>query len=228
MRLIQSFTQILPGGETSGEEMPGIWELINELFSLELGDYEYIDVSGGGIIQLRWVIIALFCGAMIAAVMSMFNRRVLGQIVHALLDDGCTSHESAKTLAELGYLKNSSVRSALRAGSMLSKTVHCVEEDEYDLAKLQKRGMYELRAAESGEERPLFRSLPYKRDMNTAHFYIPRDMCDAAEVRFDKKGSSRLVTALGIIALFVLMILVLKFLPDMLTLVDNFIGIMGN
>ena len=116
------------------------------------------------------------------------------------------------------------MRASLRAGSVLGKTVRCVEEDEYNAATVAKRGIYELRAAESGKDIPPFREISYKRDTSTAHFYIPSDRCDSAEIRFSKKGTDIVTFILGVIASVVLLILVLHLLPELLQLLDNFIG----
>ena len=100
-------------------EMPTIGELIDELFSLNLGDYDNLGISASTLTGLRGIIVALFIGVIIGAISSMFNRRVLGDFVRALTSGGCRTPESAKTLAELGFLKNTAVRASLRAGGVL-------------------------------------------------------------------------------------------------------------
>ena len=103
-------------------EMPTIGELIDELFSLNLGDYDNLGISGSTLTGLRGIIVALFIGVIIGAISSMFNRRVLGDFVRALTSGGCRTPESAKTLAELGFLKNTAVRASLRAGGVLGRS----------------------------------------------------------------------------------------------------------
>lgn len=204
--------------------MPTFFELIDELFALDLDSYDNLGISEITLSGLRGVIIALFLGAVIGAVMSLFNKRVLGEFVRALISENCTTPESAKTLAELGFLKNSAVRSSLRSGGLLGKTVRCVEEDRFAAETVKKRGLYELRAAESGEKRPPFREIEYKRELDTAHFYIPASKSDSAEMRFSKKGTNWGTLVLGIIASLILLWLVMRILPDLLQLLDNFAG----
>lgn len=206
------------------DEMPTIGELIDELFSLNLGDYDNLGISASTLTGLRGIIVALFIGVVIGAISSMFNRRVLGDFVRALTSEGCRTPESAKTLAELGFLKNTAVRASLRAGGVLGRVVSCVEEDAYNASVVEKRGIYELRAAESGEKTAPFRVVPYKRDISTAHFYIPAEKCDSAEMRFRKKGTNWAVLVIGIIASAVLLWLVLRILPELLQMLDNFVG----
>ena len=105
------------------DEMPTIGELIDELFSLNLGDYDNLGISASTLTGLRGIIVALFIGVIIGAISSMFNRRVLGDFVRALTSEGCRTPESAKTLAELGFLKNTAVRASLRAGGVLGRVV---------------------------------------------------------------------------------------------------------
>lgn len=205
-------------------EMPTIRELIDELFSLDLGSYDHLGISETTLAGLRGIIVALFVGAIVGALLSLFNKRVLGEFVRVLINESCTTPESAKTLGELGFLKNSAVRSSLRSGGLLGKTVRCVEEDEFSAETFKKRGIYELRAAESGKKLPPFREIPYKRELSTAHFYIPADKCDSAEMRFSKRGTNWVTLVLGIIASVILLWLVLRILPELLQMLDNFVG----
>ena len=89
---------------------------------------------------------------------------------------------------------------------------------------VRKRGIYELRSAESEDGLPPFRELPYKRDLNTAHFYIPEQKAGSAEIRFSKKGTNWVSLVLGIIASIVVLVLLLVLLPDIFQLIDNFVG----
>lgn len=170
------------------------------------------------------MIVALFVGAIIGSVASLFNKRVLGDFVRAVISEGCSSPESAKTLGELGFLKNSAVRSSLRSNGMLGRVVRCVEEDSYEAEQAELRGIIELRAAEDGGEVEPYRALPYKRNLNTAHFYIPAEKSDAAELRFSKKGTNPVVLVIGIIASVLLLWVVLRILPDLLQMLDNLVG----
>ena len=224
MNRLTAIAAVFSLSSAADDAMPTLWELLDELFALDLGDYDHLSFSQSTLIGMRGIIIALFVGAIIGSVSALFNKRVLGGFVRALIAEGCTSPDKAKTLAELGFLKNTAVRASLRAGSVLGKTVRCVEEDEYNAATVAKRGIYELRAAESGKDIPPFREIPYKRDTSTAHFYIPSDRCDSAEIRFSKKVTDIVTFILGVIASVVLLILVLHLLPDLLQLLDNFIG----
>lgn len=223
-RIIYLAAVLLPVGLSSEEEMPTLLELIKELFAFDVSGYENLNFGTGILTGLRGLIIALFLGAIFAACSSVFNKRVLGAFVRALISEGCTSPDKAKTLAELGFLKNTAIRSSLRSGGVLGKAVSCVEEDAHNIAVVRKRGIYELRSAESEDGLPPFRELPYKRDLNTAHFYIPEQKAGSAEIRFSKKGTNWVSLVLGIIASIVVLVLLLVLLPDIFQLIDNFVG----
>lgn len=205
-------------------EMPTIRELFDELFALDLGSYDNIGFTSTTFTGVRGMIVALFVGAIIGSVASLFNKRVLGDFVRAVISEGCSSPENAKTLGELGFLKNSAVRSSLRSNGMLGRVVRCVEEDSYEAEQAELRGIIELRAAEDGGEVEPYRALPYKRNLNTAHFYIPAEKSDAAELRFSKKGTNPVVLVIGIIASVLLLWVVLRILPDLLQMLDNLVG----
>lgn len=211
----------------SDAEMPTLRELIDELFALDLDSYDNLGFTSTTFSGLRGIIIALFIGAIIGGMASLFNKRVLGEFVRAVTAEGCNSPESAKTLAELGFLKNSAVRSSLRSDRVLGRVVRCVEEDRYEAEMFERRVIWELRSAEDGGEVKPFRAIPYKRDMNTAHFYIPADKCGEAETRFGKKGTNPAVLIIGIIAMVLLLWAVMRLLPDLFQMLDNFVGIMG-
>ena len=99
-------------------------------------EYEHLGISGeSGMIPS--IVIGIAVGFLVAACMAIFDRRVLGDFVRQVLSHECYSKESAKTLEELGYHKNSFVRGALKSGVSLRRVVKCVEEEEF-LLNLEK------------------------------------------------------------------------------------------
>jgi hypothetical protein len=121
-----------------------LFELMKEeLFSIELREYEHITFDARAAASFRLLVFGLFIGANIAALISIFNKRVLGDFVRALISNECFSAESAKTLSELGYQKDPAVRGSLRHGVTLRRVVRCVEEVEYLSALEKRRAEYE-------------------------------------------------------------------------------------
>ncbi len=202
-----------------------LWNyFVDKYFTLDISQYENLDISigGTGVINLSWAMIALCFGIVLAAILGVYEKRGLGEFVRKLLYEECYTPESAKTLYELGYRKNTAVRSALKRGS-LSKVVVCTQKQEYDAQIAQKKAEYEQYAT---KDSPPFKSVPYRINYEKDTFYIPKDASYAADVRYDKKGSGigAVLIAIGIALL--LSVFIIFILPDMLQMLDNFVGIM--
>lgn len=203
-------------------------EILDEIFSLDMGQYDNLGFGDFAFANLRNIIFGLILGIIFASYLVIFNKRVYGEFVRSLIGENCSSPETAKTLSELGYMKNSAVRSAIKTGHEYRGIVRCPEADEYYAAREQARGEYEARVAASGERAPAFSSLEFKYDFTTARFYIPEDKHFTATERFEKKGTS-VLSAIAITAIsLVLFFLIIKFLPDIMQFLDNFVGIINS
>ena len=203
------------------------FKIINDVFSIEMGQYDNLGFGDFAFSNLRGIILGMILGIIFASYLVIFNRRVHGDFVRSLINDDCSTPAKAKTLAELGYLKNSAVRSALRTGNTYRGIVRCVEAEEYYASREQARGEYEARVAASGEKAPPFSSPEYHHDFTISHFYIPEDIHFTATRRFEKKGTS-VFSALAITVVSIILFwAVLKFLPDVLQYIDNFVGIIN-
>lgn len=199
-------------------------DILNEIFSLELGQYENLGFGDFAFANLRNIIFGMVLGIIFASYLVIFNKRVYGDFVRSLIEQNCSSPASAKTLTELGYMKNSAVRSAIRTGHTYRGILRCPESDEYFAAREQARGEYEARVAASGERAPAFSAPEFKYDFSTARFYIPEDKHFTASERFEKKGTSVLSALTITVVSIVLFWAIIKFLPDILQLLDNFVG----
>lgn len=201
-----------------------LWDyLVGKYFSVELGQYDYIQIGSGSLVTLQKVVLGIFGGIIIAAGVVVYDKNVLGDFVRKIIYDGCLSPETAKTLEELGYARNGGVKASLKSPNKLGRVVHSVEKEEYE------RGVEEAKAAyvaEHGSDEGFF--MPeYRIDVYNDHFYIPDEEHYRAEIRFENRGSGWgafiLVTILSVIAAGAVCFL----LPDILQLVDNMIGILN-
>lgn len=203
-----------------------LWEyLTDKYFTLDISQYDNLDLTigeSGGVINLSWAIVAMCFGIVLAAILGVYEKRGLGEFVRKLLYEECYTPESAMTLDQLGFRKNSAVRGALRHGS-LSKVVICTQKQEYDAQIALKKEEYEAGAGSDSEK---FKSVPYKIDFKKDTFYIPKDASYAAEMRYDKKGSGLLTVAIAIVVALLLTLFVIFILPDVLRMLDNFVGMM--
>ena len=201
-----------------------LWSYFAEnYFNIYLGRYENLNLGSGSLITVHSVVLGIFGGIIAAAALAFYDRNVLGSFVRAIIREGCLSPEEAKPLWELGFAKNGAVKASLRSQTKLGRVVHCVEKEAYDREVEERRAAY---IAEHGDDKD-FSAPAYRIDFENDRFYIPDEEHYRAEIRFENKGSGWfsfiLVTVLCIIATFVTYI----FLPDILQLLDNAVGMMG-
>lgn len=102
-----------------------------KFFSDYLGRYENFEFGTGKLLTHNMIILGIFAGVIIAAALSIYNKRYLGKFVRKILDDGATSPESAKTVEELGFKNHFMIRLGLMGGKSFGKMIRCVEADEY-------------------------------------------------------------------------------------------------
>ncbi len=203
-------------------------EILDEIFSLDMGQYDNLGFGDFAFANLRNIIFGLVLGIIFASYLVIFNKRVYGEFVRSLIGENCSSPATAKTLSELGYMKNSAVRSAIKSGHEYRGIVRCPEAEEYYAAREQARGEYEARVAASGEKAPAFSSPEFKYDFTKARFYIPEDKHFTATERFEKKGTSVLSATVITVISLVLFFVIIKFLPDIMQFLDNFVGIINS
>ncbi len=203
------------------------FKIINDIFALEMGEYENLGFGDFAFSNLRGIIIGMVAGIIIASYLSIFNKQVHGSFVSSVIELGATTPGTAKTLSELGYVKNSAVRSAIRSGNTYRGILRCVEAEEYYFARELARGEYEARIAASGESAPPFESPDYKYDFEKARFYIPEDKHYTASIRFAKKGTSVFSAVIMTVVSVVMLWAILEFFPDIMKLLDNFVGMIN-
>ncbi len=184
-----------------------LWEYIKtKYFTIEYREYDNLGINlTGGRFSVETFIICVGIGMIIACFAASFNRGALGQFVKELLSEECLSPEKAKTLNELGFGRNSAVRSAVRKNRILRKYLRCIEEDNGTLmTKSNKEGTVAL------EE---------------AHFYIPEEHKYVASVRFEEKKKVPVIMyIIMVIAIIALTIFLIGVLPDLLGFLDSFVG----
>lgn len=202
-----------------------LWQFFQEkYFNLDLSQYENLGLGAGGrLFSVPQMVIMMLIGVMIAAIATMFNKNVLGDFVRAILQHQAYSPEDAKTLEELGYLKNSTIRGALRRNVALRRVVHCVEEENFTNEVEEQRKSYEERRAKE-PSLPAFIEPTYHMDVNTAHYYIAEKDKYMADIKFEKKGTNWFTFWFVIVCCVALLFGILFLLPDIFQYMDNFIG----
>ena len=200
------------------EYLRNVWYSSEELYLVNL------NLGPDPISNMRIMLFGLFVGVIIASVLVLINKRVLGDFIRKLLAEDCTSPEKAKTLYELGFGVKYTIRNAVRRGTTVRNVVRCVEEEEYIASAQERRAEYEKKRAED-PSLPKFADVPYKVNPDVDTFYIPESKKWAAEMRFEKKGTNvgilllvALISAVCFAALIVLIPEILKLLDDLLGL----------
>ncbi len=206
---------------------PTLWDELRQFFenwyeSLDTSRYEHLGFGTGKMVSIPIIVIGLCIGLVIAAFFAYYDKNRLGGFVRALVRADCLSADKAKTLAELGYAKakGAGIRSSLKHGTVLGRVVHCVEREAYEADMEAARAAYiEKTGDEKGFDFPLF-----VMDFDTARFYIPDEEHYKAEVRFEEKGSGWRSLLLVVIVTVVCGSLLFFFLPELLQMLDNMIG----
>ena len=210
------------GEMTLAEEL---WNyFVEKYFSTDLPYLENFKIESNALFSLRWVIIGITIGIIIASISTVYNKRHIGDFVRRVLYQQCYDAESAKTLLELEYSGIPGIRSVIKTGGSLTRWVRCAEEDEF-YAELERQREAFNEAHKDDPKPPKFKEPEFKRDCSTMHFYIPEELKSKAEVKFDKSGAHwGLVFIVAVVSIIICMALC-YILPDVLKYVDNFITV---
>ena len=187
--------------------------LENNYFSISFDTYQNFAPTTSTGATIRNVIIGIAIGIIIASAMIVHTKRSTGKFIRTLLKENCTSPQGAKTLLQLGYFKNPSIRRALKSGVTLGKLVVCKEQENTSTA--------ESFARETQNQKP------FVIDFATMHFYIPEDLRYRAEIRFEQKGSSVLSFVIVLILTIVISALLCILTPDLFGLADSLITLLS-
>ncbi len=200
-----------------------LWQYVTDkYFTPKMGQYENLNFGTGTLVTINTIVFGLMIGFVIAAVAVVIDKKHLGDFVRSLIANKCNSPESAMTLGDLEYY-GYSIRNAVRRNTALRRVVKCREEEEYYTELGKKRAEYEEKR-KSDPSLPYFNETKYQIDLENDCFYIPEDLRITAELKFDKKGTSwkGLLLVLGLSVLLCAFLIFI--IPEMLQLLDNFIG----
>ena len=204
-----------------------LWEYFETTyFSPEMPNLDNFSFGSGTLVTMKTIIIGLTIGLIFASFITIYNKRYIGDFIRRMLRDECLDAGRAKTLEELGYSKSFGVKRAIRSGGTLERWVRCVEEDEFNAEMGKKRAEFE-EAHKDDEKPPKFKEAEFKRDLSTMHFYIPEEKKYAADIKFDAKGANWGSFALVVVVSVLLCAFLSFILPDIITMIDNFISVVS-
>ncbi len=214
--------RILSTGEPSlFEELWSYFE--GKFFSVDMGQYEHINLGGNALVNAQKIILGIFVGVIVAAAIACYDKNRLGAFVREIVKQDCLWPEKAKTVGELGFARNGSVKNSLRSPNKLGKVVRCVEKERYEADMERARAEY---VEKNGSDKDFYMPA-YRINFEEDHFYIPDLEHYKAEVRFDNEGSGWRAFVLVVIVSVIGAALLCFLLPDMLQLVDNLIDILS-
>ena len=219
--VLEDFTYTEP---VDSMELPLAEELWLYFYENYLNPAEYypnLDMGTGTMLSIRLILIGLFLGLIVACFCSAFTKQVLGNVVRTVLGRNALSPESAVMLEELGMENNVIFHYALTKSYVVRKVVRCREEEEHIAATAEAREKYEQRRA-AGEKLPAFKEQGYEINPYADHFYIPEDLKYSAEIRFEEKGSGWLWAIICSVVLLIMLVVILVYLPQLLSLLDSF------
>ena len=197
-----------------------IWDYFYDVYIRVDGNYENLGLEKMPLFSIRLALLGIFIGSVIACIVMLYNKQIIGGIVRKLVADGCLTPESAKSVEELGFKKNPLIRNALLSDSTLRRFVKCVEEEAFYREQDTEREEYEKKR-ESEPSLPPFKDKKYLIDLENAHFYIPEEQRIGAEIKYEKKGSGWGSAIISIVVLAVIFFAVLLVLPMILGFIDK-------
>lgn len=202
-----------------------LWEyFVDKYFSPEIPYLENFSLGTGTMLSAQLIILGITIGLIIASACNIYTKRYIGDFIRKVIYEECFDASSAKTLYELGYLKNPGIRNVIKSNGSLSRWIRCVEEDEH-LAKIEQMRIEFEEKHKNDKKPPKFIAPEFKRDCNTMHFYLPEEKKYAADIRFDSKGANWISFLLVTVISIVMCAFVCYVFPDILKMVDNFLSI---
>lgn len=172
-------------------------------FSIRFGAYDNFSITEQTANIVNKIIPALILGIIVAAIATVYCRRGVGQFVRTLIAKEALSPEAGVTLFETGAFRSTVVRHKLCRDAFLRKVVLCREEQAF--------------LSENGTDKN------YQIDFTKDHFYIPEDLKDRAQIRFNTKGSTWLTVVLAVVLTPIVVGLFCRFMPNILQLIDSLI-----
>lgn len=226
-----------------GKMFSEVWEyLVEHYFSLDFSRYDNLNISKTAT-TLSVVVVGLILGCMLAAFFAVIQKNFGGIPVRLLLSREAHAPKDALTLEELGIHKNLFAFFALKSFLAVKKTVAAVTLEERDAARLNKsekktvtgeekeeavtKEAIESLASETLEKEPNMLIKKKNAKLSALAFYIPEGLRYRAHFRFDKKGSSLFHAIVATAVFFILIFVLLHFIPYLLQMMDNIVGSFG-
>ena len=179
-------------------------------------------------VSVKLIVWALFAGFVIASLMAVYNKRVIGTFVKDIIAQGCLSEKDAKTIIDLGYGTDWFIKNALRTDTVLRRFVVRIDGNSGNKEPETPASAGNATAEESGrsgsKKSKTRKSTREIIDFSTARFYIPEDLKYRAEIRYASRGTDVVSFFICVVILAVAAFAAIFIIPELMQLIDNFIG----
>ncbi len=171
-------------------------------------------------ISLDLIVWALFAGCVVASLMAIYNKRIIGGFVKAVLKNESLSPETAKTVTELGFGSDWIIKNALRTDTVLRRFIVRIDKAaDGGEAPIAEEDTKDAKGAKKKERQPKHDVI----DFTTARFYIPEELKYKAEVRYASRGTDLITFVIAVVVLIAAALAAIYFIPDLIQLIDNLI-----
>ena len=146
------------------------------------------------------IVLSMFFGAVLAALISLYHKKVLGAFVGFLIKSGADSEEKAIKLDTTSFSKNIFVKGAIRRGIAYKRVLHSVAPAGLQPGKsLREKREYVLQSS----------------------YYIPEDLTFRAENLFLKRGTTVLSAVIGLVLCLIIALISLYVIPGLSRMFNN-------
>lgn len=180
--------------------------------------YEHLKFYNN-ILTLKTLIWGIYGGLVLGLAVSYYHKFFIGGFVRRLLKKEALGEEKALSLSDLDLKGMPIIKLAVKRDSALKKYVRIANPEECISKKSAKPFVKRIRRFFNREkEKAVY-------DFDKARFYIPEELKYRADTVFEKKGSTPAAFVIFVVLLTALAAAVSFLIPELLTMLDNFIGI---
>ncbi len=195
-----------------------IWTYLQEnYFDTALSDYENLGITPTGT-TLSVLVLGLFLGFFLGGVFSVYHKRFAGRVVRQLLSKNATEPSRAVEITGKEYGPRFFVRHVLQRHLVARKYIFAVKK----VPETEKDG----KPLPPAEPQPLT-ALPPRFSPEDYLYFIPEEKRISAEMRFDAEGTGILGLVIAFFVFLVAAFLLLHFLPELLSIINEVAGAFG-
>lgn len=156
------------------------------------------------------IVKCMLIGIIIAAFLMLYYKYVLGAFIRHLLASKAQTPETAIRLDSTKFVKNPFLIRAIKGGTQFKNVLRATEptvETELSPKPTAKKKRQKIHS-----------------DIVTRKYYIPYELTFRADNLYNKKGTNALAAVLTVVLFIFLAMAALVVIPDLLTMLNNFIG----